>query len=118
MHLLVWTRATTLAQCSGRPCGWLDPEPEHVQLVAIQFSTIPKKRYVARKTCKTATATYKSKSEDSVRKKGLLSSSSLRLLVIIIILSAASYIILDNLLPKMMKNWFPEAYETEIEEVI
>ena len=63
-------------------------------------------------------ATYKSNSEDSVRKKGLLSSSSLRLLVIIIILSAASYIILDNLLPKMMKSWFPEAYETEIEEVI
>ena len=43
------------------------------------------------------------------KKKGRgFSSSSFRLVLIIIILGIASYLVLDNLLPKLMESWFPE----------
>jgi len=40
--------------------------------------------------------------------KSLLGASSFRLVLIIIALSIASYFVLDNWLPKLMNNWFPE----------
>jgi len=56
------------------------------------------------------------KSADS-KNKGLTNSSSFRLLLIIIFLSVGSYFVLDNLLPKLMKNWFPlESQEYELLE--
>mgnify|MGYP000037857668 CR=1 FL=1 len=55
---------------------------------------------------------------DSKQKsKGFTSSSSFRLLLIIVFLSIGSYFVLDNLLPKLMKNWFPlESQEYELLE--
>jgi hypothetical protein len=51
------------------------------------------------------------------KSKGLTSSSSFRLLLIIVFLSVGSYFVLDNLLPKLMKNWFPlESQEYELLE--
>ncbi|MCH2023309.1 MAG: hypothetical protein MK207_12605 [Saprospiraceae bacterium] len=47
---------------------------------------------------------------ESKKGKGL-TSSSLRLFFIIIILAIASYFVLDNLLPKLIQNWFPEQNE-------
>lgn len=55
--------------------------------------------------------------ENKHKNKGLTSSSSFRLLLIIIFLSIGSYFVLDNLLPKLMKNWFPlESQEYELLE--
>jgi hypothetical protein len=42
------------------------------------------------------------------KRKGVNNTSSIRLLLIIIILGVSSYIVLDNLLPKLMDSWFPE----------
>ena len=42
------------------------------------------------------------------KRGGLISSSSFRLIIIILVLSFASYFVLDNLLPKLIKSWFPE----------
>ena len=58
------------------------------------------------------------KYEDNKHKsKGLTSSSSFRLLLIIVFLSIGSYFVLDNLLPKLMKSWFPlESQEYELLE--
>jgi hypothetical protein len=55
--------------------------------------------------------------DSKTKSKGLTSSSSFRLLLIIIFLSIGSYFVLDNLLPKLMKNWFPlESQEYELLE--
>lgn len=51
------------------------------------------------------------------KRKSLTSSSSFRLLLIIVVLSVASYFVLDSLLPKLMKQWFPlESQEYELLE--
>jgi|VirMetMinimDraft_7_1064189.scaffolds.fasta_scaffold307170_1 hypothetical protein len=55
--------------------------------------------------------------DSKTKSKGLTSSSSFRLLLIIIFLSVGSYFVLDNLLPKLMKSWFPlESQEYELLE--
>ena len=59
---------------------------------------------------------YKS-AEGKGKRGSLISSSSFRLLIIILLLSFASYFVLDNLLPKLMKNWFPEE-DTESYEML
>ena len=48
------------------------------------------------------------KSGNHTKQNSGLSSSSFRLFLIIIILGISSYFVLDNLLPKLMENWFPE----------